>query len=182
MAPDDAADVLLQLERERRERILARLPLPQLKKVRTLLGYNPETAGGLMSPDFLAVPNRATVEEVREQVRASRLPTRVLDTVYVLDERGRLVRQVAVSELLRHEATAPVSAAVAEEPVSVQPHADIPEIAIVMTDFNLEALPVVDGENRMLGVIAVDDLLEVMLPAEWRVRVQHYPSIDRSSQ
>lgn len=178
MAPDDAADVLLRLERERRERILAWFPLPQLQKVRMLLGYNPETAGGLMSPDFLAVAPETTVDEVRRQVRVSRLPPRVLDTVYLLDEAGRLVGEIGVSELLRHDEPEAVGAVVAGESVSVPVHADIPQIAITMTDFNLEALPVVDEENRLLGVIAVDDLLEVMLPPEWRVRVQHYPAAE----
>jgi CBS domain-containing protein len=178
MEPDDAADVLLQLEREQRERILGRFPLSQLLKVRTLLGYNPETAGGLMSPDFLAIPYGATVEEARAQVRDSTLPPRVLDTVYLIDDTGHLVGQIGVTDLLRHDGDEPLSVATTEEPVSVQVHADIPEIAITMTDFNLEALPVVNGERHMLGVIAVDDLLEVLLPEEWRVRVQHYPSTE----
>ena len=178
MAPDDAADLLLKLERERREQILGRLPLPTLQKVRMLLGYNPDTAGGLMSPDFLAVSRDATIADVREQVRASHLPAGILDTVYVVDAVGRLIGTVGVIELLRHDESEPVSAAVTDEPMSVQAHADIPEIAITMTDFNLEALPVVDGERRMIGVIAVDDLLEVMLPSDWRVRVQHYPSTE----
>jgi Mg/Co/Ni transporter MgtE len=176
MAPDDAADVLLQLEREQRERILGRFPLPKLRKVRMLLGYNPETAGGLMSTDFLAVAPWTTIAEVREQVRLSHLPAGVLNTVYLVDDTGHLVGQVGVIELLRRDGAEPVSVTVADEPVSVQVHADIPEIAIAMTDFNLEALPVIDGERRMLGVIAVDDLLEVVLPSEWRVRVRHYPS------
>lgn len=175
MEPDDAADVLLKIERERRERILGWLPLPALRKVRMLLGYNPETAGGLMSPDFLAVPSGATVAEIEEQIRASHLPPGVLDTVYLVDDAGRLAGQIAVVELLRHDAAEPVSAALSGEPVSVPVQADIPEIAITMTDFNLEALPVVDGDRRMLGIITVDDLLEVVLPPEWRVRVRHYP-------
>jgi Mg/Co/Ni transporter MgtE len=131
-----------------------------------------------MSPDFLAVSPGATAAEVREQVRLSHLPAGVLDTVYLVDDAGRLVGKVGIVELLRCDGPERVSSAVTDEPVSVPAHADIPEIAITMTDFNLEALPVVDGERRILGVIAVDDLLEVVLPPEWRVRVRHYPAAD----
>ncbi|HLJ66347.1 MAG TPA: CBS domain-containing protein [Chloroflexota bacterium] len=177
MAPDDAADVLLRLGKDRSALILGRLPLPQLRKVRLLLGYNPETAGGLMSPEFLAVSAGATVEQACARVRESTLPARVLDTLYVVDESGRLVGQAPITELLRRGPTEPVAAA-ADDSVSVEAHADIPEIAIAMTDFNLEALQVVDAEGHILGIIAVDDLLEVMLPVEWRTRVRHYPSGD----
>ncbi len=178
MGPDDAADLLLKLDGERRDRILGRLPLARLQKVRMLLGYHPDTAGGLMSPDFLAVSPGTTVAEARQMVRDSRLPAGVLDTLYLVDEARQLLGTVAVIELLRRDDTQSVQVAVTSEPVSVQVHADVPEIAVTMTDFNLAALPVVDAERRLVGVIAVDDLLSVLLPSEWRVRFRHYPSTD----
>jgi CBS domain-containing protein len=182
MAPDDAADLLLQLPRERRELILACIPLPALQKLKRLLGYNPDTAGGLMSPDFVAVTPEMTITSVRELVGASRFSQSVLDTVYLVDGGGQLVGAIGVVELLRHRGAQKVGAVASPEPVSVRTHADVPEIAITMTDFNLEILPVLDDEGRLIGVITVDDLLEVMLPQEWRVRVRHYPELEESPE
>lgn len=172
MSPDDAADLVLRLEEERRERLLGRLPLAQLRKVRSLLGYNPETAGGLMSPDFLALSAGTTVDTALEMVRESHLPPSAVATVYAVDEAQQLVGALSVVELLRQDAGRTVGEVATHDPVVVQPHADVPEIALKMADFNLEALPVVDEEHRLLGIVTVDDLLEVMLPAEWRMVVQ----------
>ncbi len=173
MAPDDAADLLLQFESERRQRILGRLPLATLRKVRLLLGYNPATAGGLMSTDYLAVPADTPVGQVLDEVRASRVPPGVAETVYVVDAAYSLVGALSLSELLRRDPAEAAGVAAMRVPVSVPPHADIPQIALSMTDFNLTVLPVVDAADRLIGVIAVDDLLEVMLPEEWRTLVRH---------
>jgi CBS domain-containing protein/sporulation protein YlmC with PRC-barrel domain len=179
MAPDDAADLLLQFEEERRQRLLGRLPLLTLRKVRLLLGFNPETAGGLMSTDYLTAPPALPVGQVLEAVRSSRLPAGVAETVYVVDGAHLLVGALSVGELLRLDPNEPIGAAATREPASVPAGADIPQIALTMTDFNLTALPVVDESRQLIGVIAVDDLLEVMLPEEWRALVRHAPpSID----
>jgi CBS domain-containing protein len=172
MAPDDAADLLLQFEDARRQRILGRLPLVTLHKVRLLLGFNPATAGGLMSTDYLAVPPEMQVTEVLDTVRARRVPPGVAESVYVVDAAHRLLGVLSIGELLRRGPSQPAGDTDMPAPVSVQPHADIPEIALTMTDFNLTALPVVDQARQLIGVIAVDDLLEVMLPEEWRTLVR----------
>lgn len=172
MAPDDAADLLLQLDSERRQRLLGRLPLMTLLKVRPLLGYNPETAGGVMSTDYLTVTADTPVEQALDAVRAGRMPPGVVETVYVVDGAHRLMGALTLGELLRRDPAETVGAVAVKVPVSVLPGADIPQIALAMTDFNLIALPVVDADTRLIGVIAVDDLLEVLLPEEWRTLVR----------
>jgi Mg/Co/Ni transporter MgtE len=174
MSPDDAADALLGLDEERRQRLLARLPLGTLYKVRVLLGYNPETAGGLMSPEYLALPAQTSVASALNRLRESVLPAPNADTLYVLDGEERPIAALAVVDLLRHEPEATLGSIDCQEAVGVPVHADIPEIAVTMSDFNLSTLPVVDVEGRMVGIITVDDLLEEIVPAEWRVRVQRY--------
>jgi CBS domain-containing protein/sporulation protein YlmC with PRC-barrel domain len=180
MSPDDVADLVLELEQDRRERILGRLPLIQLRKVRMLLGYNPETAGGLMNPEFLTVSSDTAVGAALDMVRKSHLPPTAVATGYIVNSNDELVGALSVAELLRHDPSRAIADVAARDPVVVRPHTDIPEIAMKMADFNLEALPVVDDEHRMIGVIAVDDLLEVMLPEEWRIRVQRYPQEERT--
>jgi CBS domain-containing protein len=179
MSSDDVADLVLTLEPDRRDSILGRLPLVQLRKVRMLLGYHPETAGGLMSPDFLALPPQTAIGAVVDAVRTSQLPPNAVGTVYVIDETHQLIGAVLVIELLRQDPIQAVGDVAERDPVAVRPSADIPEIALKMADFNLEALPVIDEADRLIGAIAVDDLLEVMLPAEWRAIVQRHPGPDR---
>ncbi|HEX6509708.1 MAG TPA: magnesium transporter [Chloroflexota bacterium] len=179
MTPDDAADLLLELEEEHRRRLLGCLPLPQLRKVRMLLGYHPETAGGLMSPDFLALPSDTSVETALEEARRSELSALSVSTVFVTGEAGRLVGALSLADLLRHADAARVGDIVTHDPVFVEPYTDIPGLARRMADFNLGALPVVDEHRSVIGIVTVDDVLEVMLPADWRALTGSDVSIER---
>ena len=169
MESDDAADVLMSLDQDRRLPVLNLMPPAKQRKIRGLLGHNPQTAGGLMNPDFLGAAERSTVEQVLEMVRRSELPPQQLHTVLVIDDAGKLVGCVPIAALVRvdsHEALG----ALTEETPAVSAEADVPEIARVMTDFNLMELPVLDADGRPIGVLAVDDILELLLPEEWRRR------------
>ena len=170
MATDDAADLIVEIEQDRRARILALLPAAQRRQIEALLGYNPSTAGGLMSPDFIAVNAGETVALALEKLRASDLPAGTLSTVFLLDGEGHLAGAAFVVELLRGEPSRPLEEIAEREPVSVATDADLPEVARMMTDYNLVMLPVLDVEGRMVGVVTVDDVLELTLPSGWRRR------------
>jgi Mg/Co/Ni transporter MgtE len=170
MAPDDAADLIAELDQERREPVLSLLPPKQQRRVRNLLGYNPSTAGGLMSPDYVALPETATVADALRRVRESDTPPEVTSTVFLTDGEGKVCGSVPVVELIRSSERTPLVELNRGEPPMVHPDADLPEVANLMTDFNLVALPVVDENDRMVGVITVDDVLELMLPTGWRWR------------
>ncbi len=170
MESDDAADLLMELDQDRRIPVLNLMPPAKRRKVRTLLGHNPQTAGGLMNPDFVAVPGRSTVEQTLETVRRSEVPAEQVHTVMVLDEEGKLAGDVPVAELIRADGHEALAGLVDENAPAVSAEADVPEIARVMTDFNLMSLPVIDSEGRPIGVLAVDDILELLLPEEWRRR------------
>jgi Mg/Co/Ni transporter MgtE len=170
MAPDDAADLIVELDQERREPILSLLPPRQQRRVRQLLGYNPSTAGGLMSPDFIALPEAASVADAIRRVRESDIAPETASTVFVTDLDGKVCGSIPVVALIRSEERTPLAELNHGEPPKVHPEADLPEVANLMTDFNLVALPVVDEQDRMVGVITVDDVLELMLPTGWRWR------------
>jgi CBS domain-containing protein len=170
MAPDDAVDLIAELDQERRGRVLALLPAAQRQRIEALLDYNPETAGGLMSPDFIQLGEFDTAASALKQVRASELSPVTLSTVYVREAEGRLLGAVSIIELLRSGPVSLLSEIAEQEPVSVGTGADLPEVARTMTDYNLVMLPVVDEEQRMVGVITVDDVLEQTLPSGWRRR------------
>jgi CBS domain-containing protein len=170
MATDDAADLIVEIDQERRGRILALLPPAQRRQIETLLGYNPSTAGGLMSPDFIGLAEDETVAGAIERLRSSEIAPDTLTTVYLLDLEGKLSGSVAVVTLLRADAQTRCSSLAEHEPESVRTDADLPEVARTMTDYNLVMLAVVDEQERIVGVVTVDDVLELTLPTGWRRR------------
>jgi CBS domain-containing protein len=169
MAADDAADVVAELDDDRREPVLALLPSPQRAKVRALLGYDPAEAGGLMSPDFICLDRHGTVEEATERVRASRIPPHLLTNVYVMTSRRELEGAIPVTELIRAAPDTPLSR-LSEVSPRLTPDAELEEVARLMSDYNLTSAPVVDERGWMIGIVTVDDVLEVMLPKGWRRR------------
>jgi CBS domain-containing protein len=170
MAPDDAADLVAELPEERRDEVLELLAPNQRRKVRALLGYDPAEAGGLMSPDFVGVYRQATAAEALERVRRSSLADELLASVYVIDARQRFVGAVALAALVRADPEAAVVDLELEPIPHLRPEADFEEVARLMADYNLTAAPVLDAEEHMLGVVTVDDVLEVLLPKGWRRR------------
>jgi Mg/Co/Ni transporter MgtE len=135
--------------------------------VRTLLGYDPATAGGLMSPEFLCMYADATREEALERVVRSNLHPDASGWLYAMSLRRHFRGGIRVVDLLRapegsrlEEVVAPVQTVTAD--------AGLEEIARLMTDFDLTVVAVVDENQLLLGVITVDDVLELILPEGWR--------------
>ena len=170
MAPDDAADIVGELDEERREPVLALLPVGHRVKVRALLGYDPAEAGGLMSPDFLLLPAGTPAADAIEAVRASEIEPELLTVVFVASPQGALQGSVSVTALLRAQPGERLEALVKHEVPRLSPDASFEEVARVMADYNLTCAPVIDEHERMVRVVTVDDVLEAMLPRGWRRR------------
>ncbi|MGO9752968.1 MAG: magnesium transporter MgtE N-terminal domain-containing protein [Solirubrobacteraceae bacterium] len=170
MASDDAADLLMEIEQDRRLPLLVLLPPAKQIKIRSLLGHNPSTAGGLMNPDFVSVPVDATVEVALASVRGSELGATQVAAVCAVDHDESYVGCLALADLVRADPEATLSDLVDAQMPSVTADADLPEVARLMTDFNLIAMPVLDGDGTPVGMIGVDDVLELLLPEEWRRR------------
>jgi CBS domain-containing protein len=167
MESDDAADVINGLDEERREPIVSLLPGVQQRRVRALLGYDPTTAGGLMSPDFICIYSQATREEMIDRVRRSTGSADALAWIFVMNQHQRLKGAIQVFDLLRADPDL-AAGEIAQLPRQVRADADLEEVARLMTDFDLTVVPVVDDDQRLLGVITVDDVLEIVLPRGWR--------------
>jgi CBS domain-containing protein len=168
MEPDDAVDLLMELDQGRRLPILQGLPAATQLKLRSLLNYNPETAGGLMNPDFVSVGDSSTVGDALEAVKSSPAPPQAASMVFVTGEGGRLVGTTPIVDLVRAHPADLISVAMKPDPASLPADADVHEVVRKMTDFNLAVAPVVDDDGRMLGQITVDDVLELLLPSGWR--------------
>jgi CBS domain-containing protein len=170
MASDDAADLLLEIKQDRRLPVLDLLPPAKQRKIKGLLGYNPSTAGGVMSPDFVAVSRDATVATAIAAARAHDISPESLHTILLCDSDGVLNGTVTAGELLRAEPAQTLDSIADNSPPSVGAEAEIPEVARLMTDYNLVSLAVIDADGRPIGVVSVDDILELTLPEQWRRR------------
>lgn len=165
METDDAVDLLLELDEVRRDAVIWLLPEVQRRRVEALLGYAPATAGGLMSPDFVCVYAQSTVAEALERVRRSHAAPETLEMVFVMNAHRRLQGGIALADLVRAD-PADALAEIAPIPRAVPVEAEVGEIARLMTDYDLTIVPVVDEEQRLQGVVTVDDVLELLVPRQ----------------
>ena len=170
MAPDDAADIIGELDEDRREPVLGLLPVRHRVKVRALLGYDPDEAGGLMTPDFLLLAGSTSAGDALGAVRRSELEPEQLSAVFVGPLQGPLQGTVPVTALVRAEPGQRLEQLVKHEIPALSPDSSFEEVARLMADYNLTAIPVVDEQERMVGVVTVDDVLAAMIPRSWRRR------------
>ncbi|MHB2029546.1 MAG: magnesium transporter MgtE N-terminal domain-containing protein [Acidimicrobiales bacterium] len=169
MEPDNAADLITEINQERRLAILDLLGQEQQVKVRQLLSYNADSAGGLMNPDFISVSTDATVAQALEAIRTSSVPTESLQVVFILDDSAQPVGTVSIASLVRARSSELALGVAKTHLAHVHPHWDVLSVSRKMSDYNLTVLPVLDDQHaKMIGVVTVDDLLEELLPQGWR--------------
>ena len=161
MPPEHAADVVDELPREQAEKILDLMQEAKSEEVQELLEYPEHSAGRLMSPDFVAVNERATVEQAIDHVRKSVSEERAFE-LYVVDEHRHLVGIVPLRRLLTANPDTPIFAIRDENVVSVAPEMDQEEVARLVAKYDLVAMPVVNHQRRLVGTIAVDDVVDIV--------------------
>ena len=164
MTPDDRADTLEEIDEERAEEIVDALPESTRRDTQALLAYPPDSAGGLMTTDVVSVPSTYTVEEtlrrVREIARSGR--REAMNTVYMLNVDDTLAGVMSLRELLAAPEGARMSDVAWPEVRKVAVTADREEVARLISEYDLVAIPVVDEKNRILGVATVDDVIDVI--------------------
>ncbi|HEY1972793.1 MAG TPA: CBS domain-containing protein [Pseudonocardia sp.] len=172
MRADDAADAVADLRQARRRPVLDLMPAGPRAKVITLMGFNPHSAGGLMNTDIVTCPAGATTAAAAlEIIAAARsLQPEALLKMHALNKRDQLVGVVSVIRLLQANSDDRVKALMDTDPVRVSPETDLTDIALLMSDFNLASVPVVDETDHLLGVVTYDDVLEALIPDDWRRR------------
>ncbi len=164
LAPDDAADLVQQVPFEMREGLLGLLDLPTRKEVRALLAYAEDAAGGLMNPRYARVRPDMTVDEaiayLKKQAREKVLET--IYYVYVLDEQQHLLGVVSFRELFAAPTNTKVRDVMQEQVVCVHADQDQESVSRLFADHDLIAIPVVDAENRVQGIVTLDDIVDVV--------------------
>jgi flagellar motility protein MotE (MotC chaperone)/sporulation protein YlmC with PRC-barrel domain len=173
MDPDDAADLVAELAPELAEVLLGRMEPDEAKDVRRLLSYAESTAGGMMTPEPVILPPDATVAEALAQIRDAELTPALACMVYVCrppleTPTGRFVGAVHFQRLLREPPSTLVSGLVDTDLETLGDQASIHEVSRYFATYNLVNAPVVDHDHRLIGAITVDDVLDHMLPEDWR--------------
>ena len=164
MTPDDRADVLEEMNEERAEEILEEIPTEARRETEALLRFDPASAGGLMTTEFVSVPAKTSVEAALESVRAMARSGRreAMYAVYTTDDEGRLNGVLSLRELL----AAPTGSRLADvawtDVRHVLPTADREEVARVTSDYDLMAVPVLSESGHMMGVVTVDDVIDAI--------------------
>ncbi len=161
MQPEDAAGVLEDLPQEQAEKVLDLMKEDKSEEVQELLEYGEKTAGRIMSPDFLAVNENVTVAHAIEQVRKSPV-AETAQSLYVVDDHEHLIGSLPLRRLITADPSTPVRLLRQEESVSVRPETDQEEVAQLVAKYDLVAVPVVDEDHRLLGVITVDDVIDII--------------------
>jgi len=173
MDPDDAADILKEIAEDTRVRLLELMEPKDAEDVRMLLEYDENTAGGMMTSEPVILAPDSTVAEALARVRNADLPPALAAQVYVCRPplevpTGRYLGSVHIQRLLRETPSALVTEAVDSEMEPVAPESTLHEVTNVLASYNLVAIPVVDDNDRLLGAVTVDDVIDHMLPDNWR--------------
>src|SRR3954452_21633522 len=171
MSPDDAADLVADLSDETREELLALMERDEAAELGGLLAYPESTAGGLMTTEFVAVPAHLTAGQTIDRLRELEPDAETIYYVYVVDDEAHLVGVLSLRDLIVARPDTTIAEVMIDDPVAVALDADHDDVASVVARYNLLAVPVVDAERHLVGIVTVDDAIDTILPASWRRRV-----------
>lgn len=170
MPADEAADVLGDMDRAHRQELLGRMDADDREDVEELLEYHDDTAGGLMTNDYVAIAQGLTAQQTIDTLRVLEPEAETIYYVYVIDDRERLVGVISLRDLIVSPPDRPVAEFMIPKVRSVRLDAGVEEVAHKFERYKLLALPVVDADGALQGIITIDDTLEQLLPDDWRKR------------
>ena len=173
MAPDDAADVLREVGGEKAESLLKMMEEEEAEDVRRLMHYEDYSAGGMMTTDPVILGSDSTIADALAAVRQKELHPALAAQVFVCrapleTPTGRLIGVVHVQELLRKPPALTLGAVVDTETNALAPETPLNDVVKQLANYNLIAAPIVDENDRLLGAVTVDDVLDHLLPTNWR--------------
>ncbi|GHC72661.1 magnesium transporter MgtE N-terminal domain-containing protein [Streptomyces cinnamoneus] len=186
MDPDDAADLLSELPEEEKERLLTLMQPDDAADVRRLMAYEERTAGGLMTTEPIVLRPDATVADALARVRNPDLSPALAAQVYVCrppDETptGKYLGTVHFQRLLRDPPFTLVGSLTDTDLRPLPPHTPLPAVTSYLATYNLVSVPVVDASGSLLGVVTVDDVLDHLLPDDWRETELHLGALGMSA-
>jgi magnesium transporter len=162
MDPDDAVDLLEELPPEIQQELLSRLSREDAEVLSDLLAYPPDTAGGLMSPAVVALSLDMSAQEAIDLLRRRVEEAETIYYAYAVGEEKHLEGVISLRDLALARPDAPLSDLVLRDVITVPVETDAEDIALLFDKYNYYALPVIDGEQRLLGIITIDDVIDVI--------------------
>ncbi len=171
MSPDDAADLLADLPDDRRQHFIAMMEKDDAEDMRELLSYPEHSAGGIMTTNYAWARLDDTAYKAIERLREQEEEAETVYYIYVVDRSEHLRGVFSLRELVMSAPDRKVREFMTENPVSVRPEASEEEITEVIAKYNLLALPVVDDEGELHGIITIDDAIDLVLPLAWKKRL-----------
>ncbi|MUK02661.1 CBS domain-containing protein [Vibrio cholerae] len=175
MDPDDAADLLNELPEAQKEELLQLMEPDDAEDVRRLLEYEEDTAGSLMTTVPVILPPEATVAEALAHVRREELTPALASSIFVCrppleTPTGRYLGVVHIQQLLRYPPPEPLGNIIDADLEAVGDQANVSEVSRILATYNLNSLPVVNNDGRLVGAVTVDDVLDHLLPDDWRAQ------------
>jgi magnesium transporter len=171
MAPDEAADLLAELPEDRSQDLLELMEYEDAQDVRKLLAYPEDSAGGIMTTEYIAVPPHFTAEQAIEHLREAAGEAETFFYIYVTDKANRLLGVFSLQDLVLARPETPVTDFMHRRLVTLNAQASQDEAAQVVAKYNLLAVPVVDEEDRLHGIVTADDALDKIIPTAWKKRL-----------
>ncbi|MBN2247102.1 MAG: magnesium transporter [Coriobacteriia bacterium] len=162
MDPDDAADIIGDLSYDKAEALLRLMGVNEARAIRSLLGYREKTAGGIMTPEVTTVTEGMSVQQVIEHLRGEAAEREGIYYIYVVDEDRRLEGVISLRDLVISEPETRIADLLSRDVTTVGPDDDQEVVAETMSKYDLLALPVIDETGKLLGIVTVDDALEVL--------------------
>jgi magnesium transporter len=162
MEPDDATDIVDELDDTEADRILSEMETTEAQEIRDLLAFPSETAGGRMTPEFVAIGPEVTVAAAMRLIRAAAPSAEQIYAIYVTDREHRLIGVVSLRDLVLADPLQRIGTIMRRQVIRVPADADQERAAGLLMDHDLIALPVVDDEGRLIGILTADDLADVI--------------------
>lgn len=168
MPSDEAADLLDDLPKRSVDKILSLIETPKAKKFSALLGYESESAGGLMTTEFFALPENLTVGEALELIKLDTGKPESVQYMFIVDNKGKLLGSTNLRRLISLSPNENILKSKFKKNIHIYPGDSVKEVAVLMGKYKINVLPVVNEENMLQGIITVDDILDQLISIAWR--------------
>ncbi len=170
MDPDEAADLIAELPPERVAELLSRMEAEDAAEVQELMSYPPDSAGGIMTTEYIGLPSTLTAQQTIDRLRELAPDAETIYYLYIIDEAERLCGVLSLRDLIVSPPDTPITTFMRTNVIGVQVNDSVDEVRETMSKYDLLAIPVVDEHNVLRGIITVDDIMDRIAPTSWKRR------------
>lgn len=163
MSPDDITDILGTISVGQRKEILGMMKKSDSNEIQMLLGYGPDTAGGIMTTKYIALRSELSMKDVLQEIRRIGPKTEIIETIFVVDKANELIGSADLRDILASAEDISLEEIMNDNVLSVRPETDQEEVSLIVSKYDLKVIPVVNRRNVILGIITIDDIIDVIV-------------------